>query len=912
MSSHHCDLTEKQLQAVVAKYESETLEADPDTNIELEIRFKDITREVFTSIVTALYATGADPVLECSVNVISKDVFEQGGRADDSQYIRKITFIGATPVSDTYHQKTRIGRSVMIDDYIKYSVGLAKEKDIRQFATSTNAVLRFKVRLSFDLGAGENRWRCDVTAIKAGQLANLGAVLKTIKKDLFTPALSAKNFLQELNFAAIDSYEVEIERIGRLAIEDFAVVKKVFSMMNPQYLTEMAYQEEIYHIATFIVHNAALSDFKRSTHRLKQLANQVLALNKSVYYADVFPPVGYFITPKADGQRAVISINGNRCRTLKSDSMDEIITHSSEELGSPVFTPGAVTIVDIEILGGEMFVLDVLVLTDTNISRSGFTERQALIDAASAEIGKFGIVVKPKPFDRIGDDVEMSVRSIWEVEYPFPVDGLLLIEPDRPYSQTRIYKWKPYKYNTIDFLAMKCPKSLLGIRPYDVRKGFDLYILFVGINQQEREKLGLGFIAHYNSFGFDTNPNYYPIQFSPSVNPLAYLYWHPSGTDLHERIVELSRTEDNGAWVFHHIREDRKMEKNFYGNNFRIAELTYVNYIDPFNVEDLWTASRGYFTKTAASIYLASNKLKRFIISMLLKNNVSGAKWVIDLAAGRGGDLHRYQEIGVENALFIDVDASAIAELVQRKFSVFSAKKKARSWFDGKKGGSSVVVTQFDRIHGVEYDKLIVKDVKNLTVHTLVADLKTNYRDLISSTLCYGISSGGVDGTICNFALHYMCDTLEHMRNLLLFNASMLKVGGVFIFTVMDGASIFALLKNIPTGKQWEVREDGVLKYAIQKNYVGDKISAAGQNISVLLPFSDVLYEEPLCNVEAVIKEARALGFEVELNAKMSSFLGEFKQAAPALFAKLTDGDREYIDLHKYVSLRKIKVFNKT
>jgi hypothetical protein len=428
----------------------------------------------------------------------------------------------------------------------------------------------------------------------------------------------------------------------------------------------------------------------------------------------------------------------------------------------------------------------------------------------------------------------------------------------------------------------------------------------------------MGFIPQYRHLFPDAAGAYFPIQFSPSANPLAYLYYHDTKKhgEIDRQIIELARTEDNTEWIFHHVRTDRKLEKNYFGNDFRIAELTFLNYIDPFNFEELWQPSGSYFTKQASDIYSASNKFKRYVISTLLKDNLSMAKWVIDEAAGRGGDLHRYQEIGVENALFIDVDPTAIAELVRRKFAFSAVKKRhVRKWFTDerkKQGGvdrpqETRVVTQYDRIHDTEYEKLIVKDVKSLTVHTLVADLKSPAKDLIASTFQFGLNTGLCDGIVCNFALHYMCDTIEHLRNLLIFNAKMLKVDGVFIFTVMDGKKVFDLLKNLSRGQQWESRENGVLKYAIKKDFAGDKLASSGQMISVLLPFSDEMYQEPLCNIDTVISEAHKLGFEVELNSSMNTYIDKFAKIDRALYDRLTAEDKEYIGLHSYVSLRKIR-----
>lgn len=939
--------TEKLLTELFSKYKSEstdTSRTDKD-NIELEIRFKDLTRDAFEEVYKNISGSAefANPRLECSVNVISENVYERnvGGKSDETRYIRRMVFNRGVMTSEEYLTKSRIAKSVQINDYIKYSVGLSRETPSKQFPTRVDATIRFKARVSFDYIGPANsphhaKWRFDLTAVKQSMLSQMGDNLKNVKNEIFPASLSHDNFLNELKFDMIDSYELEVEHIGadkNLTLDDLAIAKKVFTLVNPQYIAEIAYQDEIYHVAEHVVTNQnILHLFKQPTHRLKQLSNQVIALSKNTYYNDVFPPHGYYLTDKADGQRAVVSVNGNRCRVLLSDGMHEFT--------DGVFTPGKITICDAELIWNSklknaeeipktqdhftLHVFDVMMYNDENVSRSGFSTRSKhLVDAAkliSGLLATTGHKAQHKTYVRLDENnLEGGFREIYEDEFPYVVDGMILTEPDEPYFTTKNYKWKPYERNTIDFLAVKCPQKLLGIKPYNVKQDHELYLLFVGINQQMREKLGLGFIPQYRSMFPNTVSDYYPVQFSPSANPLAYLYYHQTKLgDIDRQIVELARNAENTQWIFHHVRTDRKMEKNYFGNDFRVAELTFLNYIDPFKFEELWQPSAAYFTKTANDIYTAGIKFKRFIMSLLLMDNLSGSKWVIDEAAGRGGDLHRYQEIGVENALFIDVDPTAIAELIRRKFAFFAVKKRhVRDWFDQEKkklgGGSKTtkVVTHYDRVHDAEYEKLIVKDVKSLTVHTLVADLKTPYKDLIASTYQYGLNTALCDGIVCNFAFHYMCDTIEHMRNLLMFNARMLKIGGVFIFTVMDGKKIFELLKPLQTGQQWESREDGVLKYAIKKEYRGDKLTPCAQMISVLLPFSDEMYQEPLCNVDTVVAEAAKLGFEVELNSSMSTYLDKFSRVDRALYDRLTDEDKKYIGLHTFVSLRRVRELKK-
>ncbi len=940
------DYTEKHLADTLAKYTSEAAMTAPGENIELEVRFKDITQGVFESIYSALNSDAAygEPTLECSVNVISTDLITASDR--DASYIRKLIFTGPTLASEVYQKKTRLMRPVYINGYIKYAIGLAREAIVPKFDSSSNATVRFKVRVSFE-HAG--KWRYDLTAVRSGSLSGLKSTLKTIKHDLFTERLSARDLLNSLNFKCIDALEVEIEYIGGkiapAASDIMAITGSIFAMINPHYLVESVYQDEIYKVAEYIITNHDhLREFKKPAYGLKQLSNQVMALSKNTYYLDVYPPEGMYLTIKADGQRAIVSVDGNRCRIIRANDILEYIAGDA-------YISGETTIADVELvpdkeekssLGDDTdsqpkgliaLVFDVMVYRNENISKNDFSLRVEYITDAATLIA--GILEKskkqvdvphctatPKHYLRLREGaLEAGFREIWEGKYPFTCDGLIITTPLGNYTTTKNYKWKPLDRNTIDFLAVKAPQKMLGIAPYETRKGMTLYLLFVGIDHKMREALGIGLLPQYGSLfpaSQIDNKKYYPIQFSPSADPLAYIYYHDANDNIDGKIIELSRSNDESGtpntWVFHHVRADRKASNTYYGNDFRIAELTYINHIDVFPLEALWTPSDSYFTKTADGMYAAPNRYKRFVISILLAAHVRNAKFIIDLASGRGADLHRYQELGVENALFIDVDATAIAELIRRKYSFFGDKRRKDRAVRGGSVSDPVATngdTARDRathISGlINRNVLTIKDIKALTVHTLVADLRDPHARLIASTFQFGINEGMIDAIVCNFALHYMCDTVEHLRNILLFTAKMLRVGGVFIFTVMDGESVFNALRKVPTGKCMVSREGTVLKYAIRKDYSGDKLSDVGQMISVMLPFSDKLYSEPLCNVKFVISEASQLGFKSETSDLMGVHLSSFERADKALYGRLTADDRINIDLHRGVVLRLVK-----
>lgn len=906
-------MDEKKVSAIIDEYKE-----NPES-IEFEVRLQNVTRDIFETVINGLEKMGSggdsdsvgvdtDSVkvatIESTVNIIANNVL---GSKDETQSIWKLDFSsGEANPSGTFHRKQRI-RGTVISGYLPVKISLAKETDISKFPLPTDALVRFKLRYSKQIGD----WRIDCTAVRSGTLKNMQNSIKQIRKELFLPGVNNENYLKKLNHVHLSQYEIEIEYVGQPAELDttkMKIVEQVFSLINSEYQNELRYQDILYGAATLFAPNP--DRFKKPQNRLKQLGNQAVSLSK-LTYAEIYPPVGYYVTEKADGKRSIIYMVQGECHILASDSL---ITFTST-------TASASTIVaDCEVTTGDIttfHIFDVMYLGE-NLADKPFSTRVTYLKSAASEISKYIVdgsrssgdsssgdssgssnkyAVIAKQYTLIDDNLEQTFNDVLAIEHTHGTDGLIITTPEQPYYTTVNYKWKPYSHNTIDFLAMKCPESLLGTIPYNVKKSTTLYLLFVGIDRRARERLGLGFIHHYQQLFPNPSTDYYPIQFSPSCNPLAYLYWHTD--DIHGKIVELGKT-DAGEWEFHRVREDRTLEKNYYGNDYRIAELTYMNFIDRFDVADLYSKQSAYFTKTADKSYLAANRFKRFVISLMLSENLANSKMIIDMAAGRGADLHRYKEIGVSSALFIDIDKSAIAELIRRKFSV---QKNRKSKWTGGGNSNLALITRHDL---VDIDRIIVKDTPNMTINTLVADLSTPHKELIIETGQFGMAPGGVNGMVCNFALHYLCDSREKIANTLQYVSSMLEIGGVFCFTVMSGAAVYEKLKDLEPGQSWNIYEDEAVKYSIRKDYGGETLANFGQQIAVKLPFTDELYEEPLCNIDAVIKEAALYELSIEQNSSMSAELERFRKADRNLHSQLSKGDLEYIELHSYVTMRKI------
>lgn len=870
------------------------------TDLELEMRIKDVTREIFDSLFVKLQKSPNYEFhgIEQSINTISDNIFGGKTRFGTAKYIRRQIFEGPKIAKDELAQKIPIERPVYINGYMRYTVNLSREIESQPFTTDMNASVRLKTRASYfyKKSPSSGKWRIDLTAIKSSVLKDIGPSLKTIVKELFVE-MNEKNFLDKLNYEHIDSFEIEVEHTGEKSAispnDIIDAINQLFLLINPDYLKEVAYQEEIWACAQYIVKNRDILRHFRNRYGLKRLLNQAIGLSRN-NYAKIYPPSGYFVTEKADGVRCLASIEGNRLRLLTSELTE---AESKKTFGR--------TIAEGEHIGKTLLLFDVMVFDGEDLTEKGFADRLSYLSKAAEQIDSFsansGVKCRPKEFARLtADTLEKSFRAIYEKKYSYEIDGIIITSPDDNYKFTKSYKWKPIEQNTIDFLVVKAPKSMLGIKPFIPRADHDLYILFVGINYQMQEKLGITLLPQYKQIFPDIaahilkdaknglNSSYYPVQFAPSANPLEYLYYHPKNNtkfgDIDYKILEMRKKFDSRGnptnWEILRVREDRQMEKNYFGNDYAVAELIYNNYLTPLKFEDLWGLTTGYFAKVANNIYKAPNGMKRYVISNIIRNNMENLKWIVDLGSGRGADLHRYFEANVKQGLFIDADVDALAELVQRKFDIMkSARKQARIF----------------KARNIS---------RGMTVYTMQADLKTNYEELMKRISEFGVESGNVDAVMSNFAIHYFCDTLANLQNIIKLVSSLLKVGGIIVFATMSGAKIFNLLgKN----DEWTAKENGVIKYAIKKLYKGDKLANVGQNIAIKLPFTDEMYEEPLCNIEFVIKQFELHGFKIEMNRSFADDLGNLRKDNKNLYGQLTDDDKAYIDLHQYISFRKMK-----
>lgn len=901
-------------------------------SIEVEARLRNIDRDKFKNLMEALDAGNYKRTEEMSINVISRQSNEHG------QQIRRKIFKDDGAVDDTTYIKTNIIKeSVTIVDSINYTLSAATETIIKNGEKSINPLLRIKMRYSYQY----KNWRCDLTVVRQFNF-NQSKDLKKDKDQTFEYRKRPTDIPDSMR----PSFEIEMEYTGdvrKLTSDEFSDIKDIIILIDPKNNVISAYVEEIKNAAIYTTTrrfdadnrtrmlDTRLGDATKSDNLLKSITPQVVALTK-LNWQEIYPADGWFLSEKLDGERVLIIATGSRRIILRAGSMTkdyvEGFNDANYKKGSPV------TILDAELMEGDQIahVFDYAVYNNTR-APDDFAVRVEKIPQLCDEINKRfsslnGISLQSKYFTRIESTQARSIFSkAWEHASKTGCDGLILTPPGLSYPETKSLKWKPVDKNTIDFLVMNCPQRLLGNAPFTRVQGKTTYLLFVGISHIERVRIGLDLMNNSDQIleGIKIGDNYYPVQFSISTDPLAYIF-HCDRADLHGKIVELSlnipsedffelqhvanpassstaanpaSSDKKGAkkgavsiakynrelhesgtkWIFHRVREDRKPGPGYYGNNYKIAEEIYSNYIDPLPLKALSDPISGYFRASKTKLHKSSNKFRRFVASSGIEEIAANANWAIDFACGRGADIETWRNSHVANILMMDRDSSGIAELIRRKFSTMQRERR---------GGSQ---------HG--FDKVN----ENMTIYAMVRDLTTPAAELISDSLEFLPKEGCVDAVACNFAFHYFCDKTENIRNAFEYIRKMLKVGGRFMFTVMNGEAVHALLRDLPDGGVWEKHEGVQRKYSIKKKYKTASIQSTGQMISVWLDLAQDYIDEPLCNLAYVLEEASKMGFSVASCESMEKYWDKFKNRFPQHASAVTDDDREYSALFSRVIL---------
>jgi len=747
-----------------------------------------------------------------------------------------------------------------------FKVSVAHEIPIKQFQFDNNDIKLIRIRLrisTFPLEFGD--WRLDITLIQSFKTKTPTSIIRAKKDTLFAYNSYDDLFVDNGPWLNVDKIEFEAEYIGKpskiakIKTSDINNLITQFSDFVDIKDENQEYRQVIYEMAQILKPRMA-KRFLNGNKGVRHIANAVIELGKSEYQTIWDTISNYYITDKADGERCIIRTKGGVMQIITNILVTKKIEYKEE------------LIVDAElIMDGEKFniyIFDVIKFQSELVYKKIFCKRLPYLDKAATILANHVNIAEVKPFVRI-DTAKLGpqIRKLWNRKAPYPIDGIIFTPSSETYSTMKVYKWKPPSRKTIDFLIKKAPKSLLGYMPYNVKKDHTLYILLCGIDKNVANILGIRRPNGYDEmFPDGVKWRYFPIPFTPSDDPYCHIYYDKD-PDLDDNIGEFGY--NGSTWELHNIRKDKTIDYKRggnYGNDHRICEFIWDSYQNPLTLDRLIEFEQSYFKQTDSQIHKPQRAFNSFVKSHLLMP-FKKIEWLLDLAAGRGTDLFRYNKAQIRNVMFVDNDRDALSELIKRKYDLV---------------------------------RLRNPPPRRMGIWTTLADLsKSPSKDMFKQ-----MPENGFPLIVCNFAIHYFCDTTKNIRNFLKFVASLLCKGGMFIYTAFDGLEVQKLLAR---DKHYEVKtSDNQIKYSIIKKYDTPQI-VPGKKIGVLLPFSNNKhYDEYLVYAENIKDIAIKCGMKQVKYESFSEKLDLFESENVKMYQKMRTEDKLYSGLYHYGIYQKV------
>lgn len=579
--------------------------------------------------------------------------------------------------------------------------------------------------------------------------------------------------------------------------------------------------------------------------------NQVVPLELSSFQ---YILTNHAVTEKADGERYFLYID--------DDGKCYQIAKSKEVVDLNVIHKMKNTLLDCEFIPSlkKYMVFDALIIDNKDISREPLQTR--VKDISKYELKTKTIIIQEKkqyiPTEKI-NIFELS-KKVYKAKYPYELDGLIYTPSDKGYF-SKVYKWKPQKMNTVDFLFRKSPSNK------------DEYFIFASVSQfvfrQRKFKLDDIYKKLFPEYTDKIQkrkikffPYYFSSQYSNKIVKKKDLTTNQQKLLKDNVVVECALDTKRKIWIPERTRDDKtdiylqtKKEGEFRGpNGWGIAESTLKLITDPITEKMILN---GVYNSKLVDYYQQgedSNRLKvvriyhNHVKKYLYSKYVNGGS-IIEIAGGRGGDLFKLNQRKVEFLLLTDLSQDALDE-ASRRYKTMKTKMK---------------------------------------VNFMQGDFNNDLVDKIKSQI---VPRKEVDTIACQFAFHYFLKNKSTLENAFRNIDTFLKKGGYFIFTTFDGKEIVNKVKN----GNLDLKKNNKTIVRIKKKYSSNTLQNLGQEVDVFVE-SIGNHPEYLVNYDYIMKYFKDKGYKIIESELFSKKFHELKG--------LDNIDKKFSGLNRYNVLQK-------
>ena len=643
---------------------------------------------------------------------------------------------------------------------------------------------------------------------------------------------------------------------------------------------------------------------------------------------------GYTVTNKADGERSMLVVARDRklIRWTRKGTISwtGLTAKTDKHVGDVIDgeyleSRNLFCIFDVYSYKGVKVSALPLMTSDDDVpekSRVGYA--RLFVESISKD---FTIQVSPVPF-RVetklflsgdGPIMETAIKRMLDTKFEYATDGLVFTPKSSsvaPPAETRfdtwttVYKWKPPHQNSIDFLVqlsqgesvydpVTLQKYITGTLYVTRTPGTDIIYpceTMTGEYSAPRVPTSLG--------GDDTRV---PAPFQPSSPkaPDASRILIPvnergipvdiEGHRVEDKsIIECSRDVENGRWVLMRTRHDktyqyRVLHKPVFGNSILTAEDIWTNIHNPVTEDMLRVVYSNPTSDTAEddlyyqdsletrdramkNVQGLHNQIKETLYRTFLQKGSS----LLELAMGRGGDMHKWRSIGPSLIVGIDLSTSNL-EAPRQGACVRYLKAK-----------QTAPMPPALFIAADMTQPLMEQDNRYLRILGGKERPPTPYLEKFAGKTDF-------DAVSCQFAIHYACESEESFRKFLVNLTTHCK--GVFFGTCMDGKAVYSLL----LGKGNHMFKSGKNVWGeITKEYAdGDGWSNDfGHSITVRLESFEKPQKEYLVPFDKITTILTEEGFEL-VQTEM------FDDTSLAKMANLEKDQKAFSSLHRLFAFKR-------
>ena len=361
-------------------------------------------------------------------------------------------------------------------------------------------------------------------------------------------------------------------------------------------------------------------------------------------------------------------------------------------------------------------------------------------------------------------------------------------------------------------------------------------------------------------------------------------------------------------WVPLRVRTDKTAEyrsgqKN-YGNAYHVANSNWHTIHNPITKKMLTTGTDipdelvdddVYYNRITTSGDTTTRGLRDFhnlVVKRALIGGVSKrGNTLIDFAVGKGGDLPKWIHANLSFVFGIDISKDNIQNQLDgacaryldycKRFSIMPAALFVQ-------GNSALNIKNGTGISGEKY-KQIVRAVFGDGPKDKALLGEGVYRE-------YGKAENGFNVSSCQFAIHYMFENRANVCNFLRNVCECTEVGGYFIGTTYDGATMFDALKPYEAGDGIAVLHKGKRVWQVTKAYTAteflDDETCVGYAIDVYQESINKTFREYLVNFAYLKRLMANFGFEVvpredALKLGLPDGTGTFEQLYAQMMARI-------------------------